>query len=312
MKKLYSLAVLCLTSFAFGQISLPTMNTAYTQNFDDLANTGTGSLNLSGSLTGWSISETGANANTTYTADTGSSNAGDTYSYGSAGSPDRALGAIASGNLLSRWGAQFKNDTGSEITSLLVSYTGEEWRLGFTNRGTNDQITFEYSTDATSLTTGTWTAVSALTYNSTNITGTAGAKDGNNANFRTALSATITGLNIPAGQTFWIRFVDVNISGTDDGLAIDDFSLTPQSGSSLATIDNKVSHATFVKNTIVGDEIYFGTHSDVKIFNMYGQVVKTASVKQNGSINVADLAKGNYIVTGTINNAPVSQKILKD
>ena len=61
MKKLYSLAVLCLTSFAFGQISLPTMNTAYTQNFDDLANTGTGSLNLSGSLTGWSISETGAN-----------------------------------------------------------------------------------------------------------------------------------------------------------------------------------------------------------------------------------------------------------
>ncbi|WP_353151121.1 T9SS type A sorting domain-containing protein [Chryseobacterium sp.] len=311
MKKLYSLAVLCLTGFAFGQISLPAINSAYTQNFDDLVNTGTGSLTLAGSLAGWSISETGNNANTTYTADIGSSNAGDTYSYGSAGSTDRALGAIASGNLLSRWGAQFKNDTGSEITSLLVSYTGEEWRMGAANRGTNDQITFEYSTDATSLTTGTWTAVSALTYNSTNITGAAGARDGNDANFRTALSSTISGLNIPAGQTFWIRFIDVNISGTDDGLAIDDFSLTPQGSSSLAVIDNKVSHKAFVKNTTVDNEIYFGSKSDVKIFNINGQLIKSASVSENGSLNVAELQKGIYIVTGMVNGKNISEKIRK-
>ena len=51
---------------------------------------------------------------------------------------------------------------------------------------------------------------------------------------------------------------------------------------------------------------------DVKVFNMFGQIVKEASVKENGTVNVAELAKGNYIVTGTVNNQPVSQKVLKD
>ncbi|MET3035413.1 T9SS type A sorting domain-containing protein [Chryseobacterium sp. NRRL B-14859] len=85
--------------------------------------------------------------------------------------------------------------------------------------------------------------------------------------------------------------------------------------STLAVSDVKnIKSGNFVKNSFVKDnEITFGSDiKDVKVFNMYGQVVKTASVRQNGSVNVADLAKGNYIVTGTINNAPVSQKILKD
>ncbi|MGG7551680.1 T9SS type A sorting domain-containing protein [Chryseobacterium arthrosphaerae] len=311
MKKLYSLALVGLSSLAFAQISLTSLNTAYTQNFDGLANTGTGSLTLTGSLDGWSVVETGSNANATYAADNGSSNGGNTYSYGATGSTDRALGSIASGNLLSRWGAQFKNDTGAAITDLLVAYTGEEWRMGQANRGTDDQITFEYSTDATSLTTGTWTAVSALTYNSTDVTGVVGLRDGNSANYRTALSTTITGLNIPANQTFWIRFVDVNITGTDDGLAIDDFSLTPQASGTLATIENKTSKKSFVKNTSVDNEIYFGSKSDVKIFNVNGQLLKTASVSENGALNVAELQKGIYIVTGTVNGKNVSEKVIK-
>ncbi|KMQ65789.1 nuclease [Chryseobacterium angstadtii] len=91
---------------------------------------------------------------------------------------------------------------------------------------------------------------------------------------------------------------------------------TPQNTSgSLAVSDVKnAKTANFVKNTFVkSDEITFGADvKDVKVYNMFGQVVKTTSVKQNGTVNVAELAKGNYIVTGTVNNEPVSQKILKD
>ncbi|MCQ9636101.1 T9SS type A sorting domain-containing protein [Chryseobacterium sp. WG23] len=310
MKKLYSLALFCLTGFAFGQISLTTLNTPYVQNFDELANTGTGSLALTGGLAGWSILETGANANSTYAADTGALNAGNTYSYGSAGSTDRALGSVASSNLLSRWGAQFKNDTGNQITDLQISYTGEEWRMGQLNRGSNDKIIFEYSTDAASLTTGTWTAVSALTYETTNATGTAGPRDGNAASYRTALSSTITALNIPVGQTFWIRFVDFNADQSDDGLAIDDFSLTPQGGT-LATGENRISSKSFVKNTSVENEIYFGVQSEVKIFNVSGQLIKTASVRENESLNVAEFQKGIYFVTGIVNGKNVSEKVIK-
>ncbi|MCT2562626.1 lamin tail domain-containing protein [Chryseobacterium herbae] len=92
---------------------------------------------------------------------------------------------------------------------------------------------------------------------------------------------------------------------------------TPQNttSGSLAVSDVQNAKAgNFVKNTFVkSDEITFGADvKDVKVYNTFGQVVKSASVKQNGTVNVSELAKGNYIVTGTVNNEPVSQKILKD
>lgn len=84
--------------------------------------------------------------------------------------------------------------------------------------------------------------------------------------------------------------------------------------SSLAVSDVTNIKTNFIKNTLVkNEEIVFGADvKDVKVYNMLGQVVKTASVKDNGAVNVAELQKGNYIVTGTVNNQPVSQKILKD
>ena len=90
------------------------------------------------------------------------SNTGDTYSYGAAGSTERALGGLRSGTLIPIFGASFTNNTGTTIASLAVSYTGEEWRLGTAAR--TDQLNFEYSLNATDLTTGTWTGVAALTF----------------------------------------------------------------------------------------------------------------------------------------------------
>jgi len=175
---------------AAGTISLGALDTAYTQNFDTLANSGTSST----VPTGWDFSESGANANTTYTAGTGSSNTGDTYSFGASGNTERALGGLLSSNLNPTFGASFTNNTGSTITSLDISYTGEQWRLGTSGRGA-DRIEFQYSTNATSLTTGTWISVTALIFNSPVTTGTVGALNGNDAANRTALSASISGLN---------------------------------------------------------------------------------------------------------------------
>jgi hypothetical protein len=93
---------------------------------------------------------------------------------------------------------------------------------------------------------------------------------------------------------------------------IDDISV--EKTSTLAVADINKIKSNFIKNTFVkNNEITFGAQSkEVKIYNMLGQVVKTASVKQNETLNVSDLAKGSYIVTGNVNNQPVSQKILKD
>src|SRR5689334_17645514 len=131
-------------------ISLTTPNVAYTQDFNTLASTGTSSTVPAG----WAFSESGANLNTTYTAGTGSSTTGDTYSFGSTGSTDRAFGQLRSSNLVSTIGAQFTNSTGGTIASLAIQYVGEEWRLGRSTPTIPDSMFFAYSLNATSLTTG--------------------------------------------------------------------------------------------------------------------------------------------------------------
>ncbi len=225
----------CLPSAVLAQcVSLTTLGSASTQNFDTLSNTA-GSTTNNLTITGWFMTETGGGArdNEQYAVDTGASTTGDTYSFGAAAATERALGGLRSGTLIPSFGACFTNNTGATIASLAVAYTGEEWRLGTAAR--TDQLTFEYSLNATDLVTGTWTGVAALNF-VTPDTVTAGAKNGNAAADRTALSTTISSLSVANGATFWIRWVDVDATGADDGLAVDDFSLTPQGAVALPNL----------------------------------------------------------------------------
>lgn len=221
-------------------VSLTTLGSASTQNFDTLSNTaGATTNNLT--ITGWFMTESGGGArdNEQYAVDTGGSNTGDTYSYGAAGSTERALGGLRSGTLIPIFGACFTNNTGATVSSLAIAYTGEQWRLGTAAR--TDQLNFEYSLNATNLVTGAWTGVAALNF-VTPDTATTGAKNGNAAASRTALSSTISSLSIANGATFWIRWTDTDASGADDGLAVDDFSLTPNTSAAAPTLSvNDVS-----------------------------------------------------------------------
>ncbi|OYV06160.1 MAG: PEP-CTERM sorting domain-containing protein, partial [Verrucomicrobiales bacterium VVV1] len=207
-------------SQAPGAISV-TYNGSYSQNFDTLASSGTANTALP---TDWAFSEIGTGANTTYAADTGALTTGNTYSYGGTGSGERALGGLQSNAVAPTFGAVFKNDiTGGTTIDLTLSYTGEQWRLGATGRV--DRLDFQYSTNATSLTTGTWTDVNALDFTAPVTTGTVGALNGNLTANRVSISSTFT-MTIAEGANFWIRWNDFNPTGSDDGLAIDDLSIT--------------------------------------------------------------------------------------
>lgn len=236
---------------AEGTVSLTAVGVSYTQDFDSLAISGTSSVVPNG----WYFLETGTNANTTYTAGTGSSNTGDTYSFGASSSSERAFGGLLSGSLVPTIGASFTNNTGATVNGISIAYTGEQWRLGATGR--TDRLDFQLSTDAISLNTGVWTDYDQLDFNGPNSTGTVGALDGNAAANRTQISYTIVGLDIPNGATFWIRWVDFNAAGADDGLAVDDFSLTPL-GESEATAP--------VINEFVLNHVSTDTHEFVEIF----------------------------------------------
>jgi uncharacterized protein len=226
--------VLVQAARAAGSVSLTALGSAYTENFDALASSGTSSTTPNG----WAFLETGSNANAIYTAGTGSSNTGDTYSFGATASTERAFGGLQSGTLNPTIGASFTNNTGSNITSLAISYTGEQWRLGTSGR--TDRIDFQLSTNATSLNTGSWTDYNSLDFSGPISSGTVGALNGNLAANRTAISFTITGLSIPDGTTFWIRWLSFDASGADDGMSVDDFSLTPSSTEQPPSVSNTV------------------------------------------------------------------------
>ncbi|WP_414588944.1 endonuclease/exonuclease/phosphatase family protein [Scytonema sp. PCC 10023] len=195
------------------------LNSPYSQNFDSLANSGTNSWNDDSTISGWYSNRT------SYTAGTGSSNTGSFYSFGTTGSTERALGSVTSGSTNTiYYGARFVNNTSNTITGLNISYIGEQWR----NAGnTSPQILdFQYQVGATSLTSGSWIDFNTLDFTSPVTTATAGALDGNATANRTALSSTLGGLNVAPGQEIWLRWQDVDNSGADHGLGIDNFSIS--------------------------------------------------------------------------------------
>lgn len=130
----------------------------------------------------------------------------------------------------------------------------------------------------------------------------------------------IDSYTLAAMATNYPRTATANISGDvtiefrstgSKQIVLDDVSWTQSSGS-LSVNNLQGQKKSFVRNSLVNDEIIFGTDvKDVKVYNMIGQIVKNASVKENQPLHVDELQKGNYIVTGTVNNKIISQKIFK-
>lgn len=145
------------------------------------------------------------------------------------------------------------------------------------------------------------------------------------ANVTSNVTLSATGSNLYTGSIAaadWIT-ITLDLTGVTFG-ANGPFSIKLQKASSpnllvddivadgvLAVGDVNGAKASLVKNTIVANEIIFGEAAKVTVTNMAGQVVKTADVAKDARLNVSELAKGTYIVTGTVNGKSVSQKVIK-
>ena len=195
-----------------------------TEDFDTLAQTGT-FLTWSDNTTipGWYSSSS------VYNTGTGSSNTGSLMSFGRLPVSDRAIGSLASvGTNTVTYGTRLINNTGVAITSLDISYTGEQWRKG---GGTDAQtLVFQYQVvDANALSNingGTWTTFNALSFTSPINTAGSASLDGNSPANRTPKAASLT-VNVNQNQEIWLRWVDIDDVGNDHGFGVDDLSVTP-------------------------------------------------------------------------------------
>ena len=229
--------------------SLTGTNPVYTQNFNTLDTiSATSSSNLP---TGWSIFETGTsiNVNNQYSGYVNTGNpasTGDTYSFwSSTNNNDISLGSLAANSILSHYGIKFTNSTGTTITSVSINYKGKQWRLG-TSTQHSDSLLFLYSTIASNVndntTTANWISYNSLSLQSIIQLGTIGFLDGNlNAN-NTTISGTIP-VSVPNGGSIVLKWVDKNISGNDDALAIDDLSINFTTSGSGTAVYNPIATA---------------------------------------------------------------------
>ena len=219
-------------------LSITTLGVPIIQNFDTLPASGSATFVNDGTLPGWYSARTGTG--TTIVAGDGSSNGGNLYSYGTGTATDRALGSLGSGGATAGnffWGILLTNNSGSTITSLDVAYTGEQWR---NSAAAAQTVAFSYITGGSIIGTladfqSAGTNVTALDFASPVTGGVAGSLNGNLAANRTPLTFSISGLSLVNGQSILLRWSDPDHTGSDHGLSIDDFSVTPQGSGGTPT-----------------------------------------------------------------------------
>ncbi len=242
MKKLIITISLAMVSIAGlnAQIAYNTVGGLYSEDFDGLISTGNvanvfssvvGTQAAIPNLAGWQGAKIGGNGTnaTNFTADTGSGTAGGLYSYGSTGSSDRALGALASGTNIMAFGASFTNNTGVTLTSVTITFDTEFWRSSTMSQNIHSfywGLSSSGITNTDFLNNNLMTALTSLDLVGPSPVTSNGALDGNlSANRIAGVTATINTLWNP-GDTLFIAWRDANEQGNDAGLAIDNFTMT--------------------------------------------------------------------------------------
>ena len=228
-----SAALLALANAQAQTVSFSSASTVYTQNFDSLANTdgGSGSFVNEVTLAGWRVVRAGTTGSTTHTygISDGSDATEGLYSYGSAGSTDRALGGRPRGpggpNSALTYIVGFTNDTGADLPGFTLRFDGEQWRAGTST--TAQGLTFRYGyNDSTTTPQASVTLGGNFAWSSNVNTGVAGAVDGNGAGLDAGLGGTVMD-TWGAGRTLWLVWGSVApLNNAAHGLALDNVVLS--------------------------------------------------------------------------------------
>ena len=233
------LAICLLACAAVAQQTIANGGT-YTQDF---ASFGTSNVAFTDNSTILGVYAARSTAITkTFTASAGTSGTSAYYNFGNAANSNRALGWVNANSVTTYAGLRLQNNGATPITSLRVQFAGEQWRDG---NGSGELLSFAYQIGATvtSLTTGTYTAVPALTFTPPNTGPGSTNWNGDLAANRAAFDQTLS-VNIPAGQEIMLRWSSIGNSGQGDGLGIDDISITAVAPTaSDATISGRVTDA---------------------------------------------------------------------
>lgn len=316
LRSLFALTLgLGFSAVAFAQtpISIGSATAVYNQNFDGIGAAGT---TYPTGWTGLRSSGSGtANETLPPVVTDGSASSGAIYNVGTTNATDRALGSLASGTTVPAFGAVFTNGTGAAITRVNIGFRAEQWRSG-QNTANDEVLAFEYSLNATSLSTGTWVAATALNVTEpANSNTSAAALNGNATGNFANISASLTGISWPAGTTMWIRWTDTNDAGTDALLAVDNFAIstgtTPLSTRSAAA-NSTVSVYPNPANDVVSVRINGkASTAPITVSDLTGRKVLSGTAAADGTFSLRSLPAGSYVVSVQDGATSATYKVVK-
>jgi hypothetical protein len=212
----------------------------------------------------------------------GSSNTGGVWAYGTSG--DYGLGALCSGSSNNiTFTVSFVNNSGTTITGLNISYDFKQWRWGGGN---------------TNSLSASQTGIGASVSNLSQASAASGGTNGTAA--VTPKSLSLTGLSIAAGASFSISWNITDGSGSDNSVAIDNFSLTA-TGSAPCTTPNNPTNFQY---TIVSP-----AQTDVNFTAATPAPTGYIAVRStNATLSANPVSGTNYNVTDNIGGGTVIYK----
>jgi hypothetical protein len=204
-----ALTGLIAVSATHGQVLYNAIGGIYSQNFTSLSTATNTNQTWTDDVTlpGWYSYASGPDASfATYTPQwqTGIS-AGLLYHLRNTEDSGRSFlgGRVVSGTGSITMGLQLNNNTGGLLNAFDLSFMASQ----FYKTGVAQQMQVSFSTDATSLTTGSWTTINSLTYTGPYTTGNSLLTSAEEIDSRSILSVSGESVAWAAGDDLWIRFV---------------------------------------------------------------------------------------------------------
>ncbi len=216
-------------------VAYSTAGSNYEQNFNQLPISGSISLTGKGphaldqgplsltTLSGWQIFQiSGSQSNTNFLAGTGSGTGSGIYSFGLAGNNNRALGTLASGTGVYAFGVVLENQTGTILNKIQIRYKATQWRKGGSGNTNHWQFSYQIRQTNSIDTSNLIKKNEGNLISIHNSSGTA-TLNGHLSTNQYTIAITMNDIVWKPGEKLILRWDDQDETGSDDGMAIDDF-----------------------------------------------------------------------------------------
>lgn len=212
------------------QTSIAAIGTTYTQNFNSL--TSAGSWTNNSTITSWYALDASGNAPTAFVLNDGDVSTAQLTSFGTIASSDRAIGFAPLGNVGDKMyvGWRFKNNTGNTINSLVINWTGEQWRDEDVSA---QSVTLNYQISASAITAIDPAQLqnSSFEFLSPQNTGNGIKLDGNASGNRVVFTHTINDAIAPGAEVILVW--ETTDLGLNHLMAIDDINVTGKTSQTI-------------------------------------------------------------------------------